>query len=232
MSERQATTAHQAIADRWALSSRMFPERQTIPQPYRQLASGQTGFSLIEVSIVTAIVLLIAIVGIPAIGNYVIENKVPKVGEALQRFVARTKANAQGNGTAPYAGMGTGVLANALRDSSVMSVSGDGDTAIVAHNLGGNGTAGNGTVTLAPSAVAGGAMGSGFTLTLDHVSHAACPGIASVMQRMAEIIRVGGAGGETVVKDATQQPPMIYNAALADARCARGDVNSFSFVIR
>jgi len=206
--------------------------RHAVTKPYLPQTIGQSGFSLIEVSIVTAIVLLIAIVGIPAIGNYVIENKVPKVGESLQRFVARTKANAQGIGTAPYAGMGTGVLANALRDSSVMSVSGDGDSAVVAHNLGGNGTSGNGTVTLAPSAVAGGALGSGFTLTLDHVSHAACPGIASVMQRMAEIIRVGGSGADTVVKDATQQPPMGYNAALADARCARGDVNTFSFVVR
>ncbi|MDQ2147191.1 type 4 pilus major pilin [Alcaligenaceae bacterium C4P045] len=207
-------------------------EHPVVPNPHPHQSSRQSGFSLIEVSIVTAIVLLIAIVGIPAIGNYVIENKVPKVGEALQRFVARTKANAQGIGTAPYAGMGTGVLANAMRDSSVVSVSGDGDSAIVAHNLGGNGTSGNGTITLAPSAVAGGALGSGFTLTLDHVSHAACPGIASVMQRMAEIIRVGGSGGDTVVKDATLQPPMVYNAALADARCARGDVNTFSFVVR
>ena len=207
-------------------------EHPVVSNPHPHQSSRQSGFSLIEVSIVTAIVLLIAIVGIPAIGNYVIENKVPKVGEALQRFVARTKANAQGIGTAPYAGMGTGVLANAMRDSSVVSVSGDGDSAIVAHNLGGNGTSGNGTITLAPSAVAGGALGSGFTLTLDHVSHAACPGIASVMQRMAEIIRVGGSGGDTVVKDATLQPPMVYSAALADARCARGDVNTFSFVVR
>ena len=50
-------------------------------------AARQRGFSLMEVSIVTAVVLLIAIVGIPAIGAYVIENKVPKVGEELQRFV-------------------------------------------------------------------------------------------------------------------------------------------------
>jgi prepilin-type N-terminal cleavage/methylation domain-containing protein len=34
----------------------------------------QRGFSLMEVSIVTAIVLLIAIVGVPAIGGYFIEN--------------------------------------------------------------------------------------------------------------------------------------------------------------
>ncbi|MNG37211.1 hypothetical protein D3C84_1244910 [compost metagenome] len=51
-------------------------------------ARRQQGFSLMEVSIVTAIVLLIAIVGIPAIGSYVIDNKVPQVGEDMLRFVA------------------------------------------------------------------------------------------------------------------------------------------------
>ena len=75
-----------------------------IPRPI----SRQRGFSLIEVSIVAAIILLAAIIGIPAIGNYVIENKVPEVGRELQRFVVRTKTNAQGAGTTPYAEVDTG----------------------------------------------------------------------------------------------------------------------------
>ncbi|PAX96081.1 prepilin-type cleavage/methylation domain-containing protein, partial [Bordetella pertussis] len=96
------------------------------------LSGRQAGFSLVEVSIVTAIVLLVAIIGIPAIGSYVIESKVPRVGEELQRFVARTKANAQGDGAAPYTGIGTASLAHALRDSSVVSVRGEGASATVA----------------------------------------------------------------------------------------------------
>lgn len=192
----------------------------------------QRGLSLIEVSIVTAIILLVSILGIPAIGNYVVENKVPNVGEELQRFVARTKANAQGAGPTPYAGIDTGALANALRDSSVLSVSGTGATSVVAHGLGGNGTAGNGVVTLAPAAFAAGGAGSGFTLTLVNVSHAACPGIASVMQRAAEIISVRGQGGAVVVKDTTATPPLAYLATRAEAQCAQGDNNSFVFTAR
>src|SRR5690606_12274005 len=53
--------------------------------------AGQAGFSLVEVSIVTAIVLLIAVIGIPAIGGYVMENKVPKVGQELARFVMHVR---------------------------------------------------------------------------------------------------------------------------------------------
>jgi len=195
-------------------------------------AAAQRGFSLIEVSIVTAIVLLAAIVGIPAIGTYVVENKVPNVGEELQRFVARTKANAQGAGPTPYLDIDTGMLANALRDSSVLSVSGSGASAVVAHGLGGNGTAGNGSVVVAPVSFASGGAGSGFSLTLDHVSHAACPGIASVMQRAAEIISVQGQGGAVVVKDSTARPPLAYLATRAEAQCVQGDNNTFVFTAR
>lgn len=196
------------------------------------LRTTQRGFSLIEVSIVTAIVLLAAIVGIPAIGTYVVENKVPDVGEELQRFVARTKANAQGAGPTPYVDLNTGALANALRDSSVLSVNGTGVSAVVAHGLGGNGSTGNGTVVVAPVSFASGGAGSGFSITMDHVSHAACPGIASVMQRAAEIISVQGQGGAVVVKDSTAQPPVPYLATRTEAQCVQGDNNTFVFTVR
>lgn len=192
----------------------------------------QQGFSLIEVSIVTAIVLLIAIVGIPAIGSYVIENKVPKVGEELQRFVARVKANAQGGGIAPYHTLHDGMLANALRDSSVFTVSGSDAAAVVAHGLGGNGSAGNGTIALAPASFAGGGPGSAFTLRLTNVNNAACPGLASVMQRVSEIIAVEGEGGPVIVKDTGTSPPRGYDSMLAQAQCARGDANTFVFTAR
>jgi prepilin-type N-terminal cleavage/methylation domain-containing protein len=192
----------------------------------------QRGFSLIEVSIVTAIVLLIAIVGIPAIGAYVIENKVPKVGEELQRFVARAKANGQGGGITPYLNLHDGMLASALRDSSIFSVSGIDASAVVAHGLGGNGSSGNGTISVAPTSFAGGGTGSAFTLTLTNVNNAACPGLASVMQRVSEIIAVEGEGGPVVVKDTSASPPTRYDAMLAQAQCARGDANTFAFTVR
>jgi len=194
--------------------------------------SAQRGFSLVEVSIVTAIVLLIAIIGMPAIGSYVIENKVPRVAEELQRFVARVKVNAQGAGPAPYGGLSTAALANALKDSSVISVSGQGRVAVVAHGLGGNGTAGNGTISVAPTAVAAGSAGSGFTLTLTNVSNAACPALASALQRVAEIITVEGTAGAVLVKDATATPPLAYSAAATESQCAAGDRNTFVFTAR
>jgi prepilin-type N-terminal cleavage/methylation domain-containing protein len=196
------------------------------------LYRAQRGFSLIEVSIVTAIVLLIAIIGIPAIGAYVIENKVPKVGEELQRFIARAKVNGQGGSMTPYRNLHTGMLANSLRDSSVLSVAGGDATAIVAHGLGGNGTVGNGTIALASADIAGGGPGSAFSLTLTNVNNAACPSLASVMQRVAEVITLQGKAGPVVIKDATLMPPKPYDAMLAQAQCTSGDSNLFVFTAR
>src|SRR5690606_23928370 len=100
---------------------------------------GQQGFSLIEVSIVTAIVLLLAIIGIPAIGGYVVENKVPKVGEELARFILQTKVNASNGSATPYAGIATSNFANLVRDSSIFTVTGADASVKVLHGLGAEG---------------------------------------------------------------------------------------------
>jgi prepilin-type N-terminal cleavage/methylation domain-containing protein len=173
----------------------------------------QQGFSLIEISIVTAIVLLIAVIGIPTIGSYVVENKVPKVGEEITRFILQMRVNANAATTTPYQGVSTANLANMMVDSSVLSVGVDG---VVRHGLGAQGD-------VEVKAVDGGA---GFSVTLGRVNHAACPAPASVLQRVAAKITVGGdVGVGQVVKDDT----VLYSALAVEAACARGDVNRFAF---
>src|SRR5690606_39344773 len=112
----------------------------------------QKGFSLIEVSIVTAIVLLLAIIGVPAIGGYVVENKVPKVGAELARFILQTKVNAPNGSANPYTGIAIGNFANLVSDSSIFSTASDGK---ILHGLGGEGE-----VTVATQ------DGSSFSVTL------------------------------------------------------------------
>ncbi|HEY9280969.1 MAG TPA: type 4 pilus major pilin [Eoetvoesiella sp.] len=175
----------------------------------------QKGFSLIEVSIVTAIVLLLAIVGIPAIGSYVVENKVPKVGEELARFVLQTKVNSSNGSVTPYAGIDTSNFANLVRDSSVFSVTGSAPNIKVFHGLGSEGE-----VSVSTDA------GDTFTVTLSNVSNAACPSIASVMQRVSDTIAIAPDGlGEVIVKNSGTQ----YSALVAESKCAQGDVNTFKF---
>lgn len=183
--------------------------------------SRQQGFSLVELSIVTAIILVISIIGIPAIGAYVIENKVPEVAGELQRYVARTKANGQGTSN-PYASIDTANLGRALRSSSVVSV--DAAFTRVAHGLGGNGTS-TGLIAVAPSDA-----GASFTLTMDAVNDAACPALASLLQRVAERISITGST-EVVVKDAYASTPLEYSPIAAQSACRAGDNNTFVFTV-
>lgn len=192
----------------------------------------EAGFSLVEVSIVTALMVILAIVGIPALQDYVIENKVPKVASDLQRFVARMKVAGIGGSDAPYANVDRRVLVNGVRGSSAVTVRGDGNTAVVVHGLGGQGISGNGEILVSPAAVPDQPMGSAFSLTLDHVNHAACPMLATTLQRMASQVTVDGKSGKVVVKNDFAVPPMHYQPVLADAQCQRGDNNRFVFVFQ
>ncbi|HUG59516.1 MAG TPA: type 4 pilus major pilin [Candidimonas sp.] len=182
------------------------------------ITSTQQGFSLIEVSIVTAIVLLLAIIGVPAIGGYVVENKVPKVGEELARFILQTKVNAPNGSSQPYEGIDISNFANLVRDSSIFSVSGTGPTTKVLHGLGTDGEVD----------VAANESRSAFSITLHNVNNAACPSIASVMQRVSDSITVTPQDGATaIVKDTRQN--VHYSALAAESKCSKGDVNTFVF---
>ncbi len=78
----------------------------------------------------------------------------------------------------------------------------------------------------------GGQSGTGFSLTLRDVNQAACPGLAAILQRIAEYVTIAGTSGPVIVKNAMIEPGMPYNPLLADAQCAAGDNNVFTFVVR
>jgi prepilin-type N-terminal cleavage/methylation domain-containing protein len=193
------------------------PTMSAIPVRIRSSLRRQRGFSLIEVSIVTAIVLLLAIIGIPAIGGYVVENKVPKVGEELARFILQVKVNAAGAAGQPYADIDTAHLAGLVRDSGIFSVSGAGAGVQVLQGLGSDGQ-----VTVTPRGA-----GEAFAIELTNVNHAACPSLASVMQRLADTITVAARGqAAATVKDSVT----AYSALATESHCVQGDQNSFVFV--
>lgn len=176
----------------------------------------QRGFSLIEVSIVTAIVLLLAIIGIPAIGGYVVENKVPKVAEELARFILQTKVNGPNGSATPYAGIGTDHFANLAYDSSIFTVTDNGGSKTVYHGLGADGDV----------SISEASAGAAFTITLNKVNNAACPSIASVMQRVVNQITVQPDSGTAVT---VKSPTQTYNALSTESACSKGDVNTFVF---
>lgn len=185
---------------------------------FNQSADRQKGFSLVEVSMVTAIVLLLAIIGIPAIGSYVVENKVPRAGEELARFILQTKVNVPNGSAQPFAGISTAHFAALVRDSSIFSVVGTEAAQKVFHGLGTEGE-----VTVQPVSA-----GAAFSIGMSRVHHAACPSLASILQRVSNTISLTPAGGgATVVKDSLTP----YSALMVESRCARGDANDFLFTI-
>jgi len=187
----------------------------------------QAGFSLVEVSIVAAILVIAATIGIPAIKGFLIEQRVPAVAGELQRFMSRTKVMGEGGGTVtPYAGIATVKnLVPSIRDSSVLKVSGS----TVTHKLGGSGAGSNGTVTLAPASLAGGALGNGFSLTLTNVNDKACPILAGTMSPVSETMTVNGNAAKTL---GANGEPGTYNPVAAQDFCVSGDSNTFVFASR
>lgn len=170
----------------------------------------QLGLSLIEVSVVSAIILLVAIVSIPAINGFIIESRVPKVGEGIARFVVNHSVNTPLFEEQPYDGVDKQLFAQQLESAGVFNISGTGESTQILHGLGKNGTL----------EIEG---GEHLTITLNNVHHAACPGLSSVLQRISSSITVGT---ETVKSD-----DVIYNAISAQKQCVRGDLNTFGFVI-
>ena len=195
------------------MATQAFP---SVPAGIDNRNAYQKGFSLVEVSIVMAIVLLLAIIAIPTVQAYVVEGKVPKVGEEIARFMLHTRVNATGAPAAPYDGIATENLANMMRDSSVFSISGTGAAAVVYHGLGRNGAV---SVSSANS-------GAAFSVTLSDVNHAACPALASVLQRVSDVIELTAGGGSSVVLKNANTP---YSALETESRCSQGDENTFVF---
>lgn len=173
----------------------------------------QQGLSLIEVSVVSAIVLLLAIIGIPAINGFVIENRVPKVGEGIARFVVNHTVNTPIFEEKPYSKVNNQFFINQLDEAGVFNVDSQGSSTRILHGLGKNGL-----VDLVADQ-----SGAQLKITFTNVHHAACPGLASVLQRVATSIKVEN----VAVKDAT----VTYNAIHTRQQCKKGDVNTFEFTV-
>nr|WP_313658791.1 type 4 pilus major pilin [Achromobacter ruhlandii] len=186
----------------------------------------QSGFTLIEVTVAIVLVLIIGIVSFPTVKGLIIQGRVPAVAGELQRFMSATRVLGEGDSITPYAAIGNAEnLAPSLQDSSVFKVNGS----TVAHRLGGSGAGSNGTITVAPAALGGGAVGSAFSVTLTNVNQKACPILASTLNGISETISVNGTAAKTL---GANNESGSFNPVTAQNLCVKGDNNTFVFATR
>ncbi|OAE64088.1 hypothetical protein A7J71_19580 [Achromobacter insolitus] len=186
----------------------------------------QGGFTLIEIGAVIAIVGFLVMISLPAIKGFFVSARVGPAAAELQRFMTASRMLGEGDTVTPYAAISNAAnLAPAMAESSVFKVNG----ATVAHRLGGSGVGSNGTITIGPVALGGGAAGSGFGLTLTNVNHRACPGLATTLNSVSETISVNGTAAKTL---GSNNEPGSFNAVTAQDLCVKGDNNTFVFATR
>ncbi|WP_219096233.1 type 4 pilus major pilin [Pseudomonas sp. UMAB-40] len=183
----------------------------------------QEGNYLLNIGIGILIAGILAVWGIPKIMDYLVEGAIPSVAEESQRFIARTQVSNSGNGTTPYVGLTQASFARSVRGTSLQvgTIAGEGTGGtVVRHGLGGGN---NGTVVISTT-------GDTFTLTFNSVNQAACPGLATSLQRSVDNITING---KTVkVTDVDKTVSAGYVAGTAMAQCIDGDLNTFAFTVR
>ncbi|MCB5362921.1 prepilin-type cleavage/methylation domain-containing protein [Pusillimonas sp. CC-YST705] len=181
----------------------------------------QHGDALVNLMLAVMIMILLAVIGIPAINGIVIEGRTPDVAAELQRFMARMRAMGTTGTNLPYSNVSNASnLAPATREATTLRTTGN----IVAHRLGGTGTGNSGTVSLAAANLAGAGLGSAYSLTVTDVHDKACPTLASIMSTSSEEMTLNG----NAIKNTTTP----YNAADAQQHCVDGENNDFVFTAR
>lgn len=192
----------------------------------------QLGFTLVEISVVSIILVVLVALAVPAINSYMIGGRVPTAGQDLTRAIVSLKQQAADNSSAtPFASV-PGI--EKLLANTNFTVSGT----TVSHSLGDAA----GEVTLA-------AVGTGAAaqLTVWGLHPSACPSLASSMSRAADAIEVGQAGTaaapaaptaassmpSTTSTAVVKVPTVAYNAMAAQTACnTDGNHNYMRFYVK
>ncbi|CAB3893021.1 prepilin-type N-terminal cleavage/methylation domain-containing protein [Achromobacter mucicolens] len=176
----------------------------------RQLARG---LSAIELSVVLAIIVILAIYTMPKIDSYLIDGKVPKVAEDLRRFMVRNRVITSSAADPNTAFANATQRSFALAITSSSTISSNPTTYVVQHNLGSGGV-------ITYSAVDG---GKGYTLNLDKVHQVACANLAGILARDSSKISINGQ------EQKNTETPVNFSGTNADAACVDGENNTIVF---
>jgi type IV pilus assembly protein PilA len=172
-----------------------------------------SGFTLVEMIVVVAIVGVMLILGFPYLQAAMSDSKVPTAGADLQKIITVVSQNHVG-GNAGYASASTTELATITVGMSAMFTPNSALTA-VSHNLG----ASSGALTMGPTTIS--AANDGAVLTLSGAARGTCPGIVAALQHVALVMTINTTNVKAVGG--------AYNATAAQVACNDGDTNTYTF---
>lgn len=190
-----------------------------------RVARAQRGFTLVELTLVIAIIGILVAFATPFVRGLLIEGRVDPTAQDIIKITNSMRAAAASTGSnTPYTNLGapaaaTAVFANTGRGkANTITIAGTGNTATAQHQLGATGA----QITVAQATIT--TLGDSFTVTLPTVNEAACPGLATQLSKVAEAITING----TSVKAVGGR----YNGAAAQNACTAGDNNTYVFAFR
>jgi type IV pilus assembly protein PilA len=176
----------------------------------------ESGFTLVEVSVVVVLMVLMLTFSFPFIKELFTETKVKPAVEEMSRII-KVITSAHIGANASYATADTGEIATIALGSSAVFTPNAAKT-VLNHSL----SSVTATVTMAPATVS--AANDAATITVNLAARATCPGFVAGLQHAAVAMTINGTSVKAVGGS--------FLAPDAQVACTDGDTNTYVLTIK